>query len=89
VRAAPGLDGLYVSFDWADGSHSACPRPHAQKYQVCTGWLRDDIGNIRADTLVNGVWMEAPMFDQRCTVWGGPFSAEYLGCLAAIPPKLS
>jgi hypothetical protein len=88
VRALEGLNGLYVSYDWADGGHRTCFPPDGQKYEVCTFWFSNHFDpGLTADTLINEVWTPAPLFDQRCTVWGGPFSAEYLGCLGAVPPQ--
>ena len=76
--------GVFSTIDFPDGLHDQCFSPGwNSNYRVCSGgW-----GWAWPETLNNGRFVDAPFFDSRCDHWGGPYSAEYLACEAALPPK--
>jgi hypothetical protein len=85
LRREWGNGGVYNTRDYADGWHVLCYRPDGvDNYQVCVGDF-----NLWSEILVNDRWEFAPLDDQRCTVWGGPYSASYLACVAALPHNIA
>jgi hypothetical protein len=85
VRWVETSHGRYRTHDFSDGEHILCFSPNNQ-YAVCTEGLPDF--NMWGEILVNDHWEITPAADPRCTTWGGQFDAEYLACVAALPPKL-
>ena len=77
--------GTFFTFDFADGEHNQCfsPAGISVSYRVCSG----DSYGVWAEVLNGTRWAKAPLTDVRCDHWGGPFTAEYLACEVALPPK--
>jgi hypothetical protein len=93
IREAWAKDGgVYVSDDYSGGKLAVCYMPPGVRdYRICrvgkeVSWnLAGPF--IQGETLINGVFEYVPWSDDRCDKWGGPFSAAYLACVAAIPRK--
>jgi hypothetical protein len=82
-------NGVFDTFDFANGEHDRCFSPGFNSdYRLCSagsfaeGWI-----NIEPEIYNGSHWVAAPLFDSRCTQWAGPYSAEYLACEVALPPK--
>jgi hypothetical protein len=87
-REAMIADGRLSSADFPNGNRVRCFEP-TPTYGICSSWIPGSLPDIFAIVNVhNGeevTTVKAPMFDERCMQWGGPFSAEYLACVSALP----
>jgi hypothetical protein len=86
-------EGFYSRFDFANGLRVYCVQPvsgiKTMPYRICVGWDAPDTSSFTAEIFTGKDWVEAPSHDERCVQWGGYFTAEYLACEAALPPKQS
>lgn len=83
MRTAHTSIGTFYTGDFPDGHRNRCFEPGFNlHYSVCTGK-----GKTWAEIYNGTHWTTAPLSDPRCDQWGGPFTAEYLACEAALPPK--
>ena len=77
--------GTFTALDFANGIRIRCFSPgFVSYYRVCSGGWDDALWPEISNS---GHWIKARFSDSRCDQWGGPFSAEYLACEAALPPK--
>jgi hypothetical protein len=82
-RMAFTSGGTFATFDFPEGSRVRCFSPGiGLRYRVCGS---GDM--VRPEIFDGSDWIEAPSGDPRCEHWGNPFTAEYLACEAAQPPK--
>ena len=83
MRTAHTSIGTFYAGDFPDGHRNRCFEPGFNlHYSICTGK-----GKTWAEIYNGTHWTTAPLSDPRCDQWGGPFTAEYLACEAALPPK--
>lgn len=76
--------GNFWRSDFSDGHHHLCFSPgHNSPYRVCNNNSADPRGEV----FTSKQWILVPTNDPRCSQWGGPLTAEYLACEAALPPK--
>jgi hypothetical protein len=69
--------------DFANGDTFYCAGPLTfdTGYRVCGG-----NGKLGGQIYNGRQWVFTPTDDPRCNKWGGPYSAQFLACEAALPP---